>query len=239
MELELLKAHHLIMAYDQVVGKSLKFHIEAYNQSMFDVPVAVEAGSAYSILNDVDGYATQTLTSDCKAENIGLDITLEKAFAGGSFFMINGSIFDSKYADREGNEHDSRYNSNYSTTFIGGKEWSLKKNSTLQVGLKLIYNGGARITPLLEGVDADAETPPWDWSRPYEERVAPYFRPDFRIQYRRDNPNTAWTLALDVQNVINRKNEDVLDRNYDPDTNSWVSRNQSGLTPILSFQIDW
>ena len=41
------------------------------------------------------------------------------------------------------------------------------------------------------------------------------------------------------KNVFNRINEDALDRTYDPDTGQWVSRDQSGLTPILSFQIDF
>ena len=92
---------------------------------------------------------------------------------------------------------------------------------------------------MLPGQTGDGQNPPWDWSQPFTQQVSPYFRPDIRIAYRKDNPNTAWTLALDVQNVINRTNEDVLSRTYDPDLQAWTSRDQSGLTPVLSFQIDW
>jgi len=123
---------------------------------------------------------------------------------------------------------------------MGGKEWSFENNSVLQFGLKLLFNAGARITPLIEGEEKnDGPVPPYDTTRPFEDRVAPYFRPDIRIAYRKNNPKSAWTIALDVQNVINRINEDALDRTYDSDTNQWVSRDQSGLTPILSFQIDF
>jgi hypothetical protein len=45
-------------------------------------------------------------------------------------------------------------------------------------------------------------------------------------------------LALDIQNIIGRKNIDPLSREYDPDLNQWIYREQSGLTPVLSFQID-
>ena len=122
---------------------------------------------------------------------------------------------------------------------MGGKEWYFENNSVLQFGLKLLFNVGARITPLIEGENSDGPVPPYDTTRPFEDRVAPYFRPDIRFAYRKNNPKSAWIIALDVQNVINRKNEDSLDYNYDSDNNKWVTKYQSGLTPILSFQIDF
>ena len=66
-----------------------------------------------------------------------------------------------------------------------------------------------------------------------------YFRSDLRVAFRKNGPKAAWSLALDVQNIMNRCNIDPLTRNYDPDLNAWVFREQSGLTPVLSFQVDW
>ena len=189
--------------------------------------------------NDVDGFATEVLASVGSAYNIGVDISYEQAFKDGLFLLISGSVFDSKYSTDDDKYFNTRYNSNYSATFMGGKELRLRNNATLQTGLKLLFNGGARITPLIPGQNGDGQNPPWDWSRPFELRVAPYFRPDIRIAYRKDNPNNSWLLSLDVQNLISRRNEDALDRTYDPDTKAWISRNQSGLTPLLSFQIDF
>ncbi len=239
LNLELIKSHHFVAAFDQNIGKGTKIHLEAYYQRLFDVPVSAEAGNTHSILNDIDGFAIESLVSEGEGKNIGLDISLEKAFKNQTFFLLSGSVFNSTYSDLNGDFYNTRYNSNYSATFMGGKEWTFKNNATLQTGLKLLFNGGARITPLISGQSGDGQMPPWDWSQPYTERVAAYFRPDLRIAYRKDNPNTAWTLSLDVQNFINRENEDALDRTYDPDTKSWINRNQSGLTPLLSFQIDF
>jgi hypothetical protein len=239
LNLELIKSHHLVLAFDQDFAKNMRFHIEAYFQSLFDVPIGILTNSTYSVLNEIDGFATQALISEGTATNIGLDISIEKYFSGGAFFLVSASIFDSTYEPIDGKTYNTRYNSNISGTFMGGKEWSFENNSVLQFGLKLLFNGGARITPLIEGENSDGPNPPYDESRPFEDRVATYFRPDIRIAYRKDNPKNAWTIALDVQNIINRKNEDVLDRTYDPDTGMWISRDQSGLTPILSFQIDF
>ena len=239
IDLELIKAQHIVLAFDQNFAKNMRFHIEAYYQSLSDVPVGIDTSSTYSVLNEIDGYATQALTSQGTATNYGLDISIEKYFSKGAFFLVSASIFSSTYEPLNGKTYNTRYNSNLSGTFMGGKEWSFKNNSVLQTGLKLLFNAGARITPLLEGENDDGPNPPYDESRPFEDRAAPYFRSDIRIAYRKDNPKSAWTIALDVQNIINRKNEDVIDRTYDPDTGMWTSRDQSGLTPILSFQIDF
>ena len=239
LELDLIKSHHFVAAYDQLIGKSARLQVELYYQRLFDVPVSAEVGNTHSILNDIDGYAIAELVSEGEGKNIGIDISLEQAFQNQTFYLLSGSIFNSTYSDKDGNFYDTRYNSNYSATFLGGKEWSFKNNSTLQMSLKLIFNGGGRITPLLPNQSGDSQNPPWDWSQAFSLRVAPYFRPDLRVAYRKDNPTTAWTLALDVQNFINRINEDNIDRIYDPDTQSWTNRNQSGLTPVLSFQIDF
>lgn len=238
-DLELIKSHHLIAAFDQAIGKSARFHIEAYYQRLFDVPVSAEQGNTHSILNDIDGYAIEALVSEGKGQNVGVDISIDKAFQNQTFVLLAASVFNSTYTDRNGDVYDTRYNSNVVATFMGGKEFTFKNNGTLQTGLKMLFNGGGRITPLLPGQFGDGQNPPWDWSQPFSEKVAPYFRPDIRIAYRKDSPKSSWTLSLDVQNIINRNNEDGLDRSYDPDTKSWMDRNQSGLTPILSFQIDW
>ncbi len=238
-DLDLIKSHHLVAAYEQALSKLSNFRVELYYQRLYDIPASPDPGNNYSIINDVDGFATEALESVGSANNIGIDLSFEQAFRDGFFMLLSGSIFDSKFSTDGDNYFNTRYNSNYSATFMSGKEFSLRGNATLQTGLKLLFNGGARTTPLLPGQNSDGQNPPWDWDTPFTLRVAPYFRPDIRIAYRKDNTKNSWLLSLDVQNLINRRNEDALDRTYDPDTNSWTSRNQSGLTPLLSFQIDF
>jgi CarboxypepD_reg-like domain len=236
-----VRAQHWVVGYDLLPGRSLRLHIEGYYQRFWDVPVAQRSGSSWSILNTIDGFAREQLINEGSGQNMGIDLTIEQSFRRGAFFLFGTSISRSRYTDAEGREFPTAFDSGLSATFQGGKEWNLKRDATLQIGTKLIYNGGQRLTPLLTGqvVSRYSRNPLLDESQAFSERVAAYFRPDLRIAYRKNKVRSAWQIALDIQNVANRRNLDALTREYDPDTNSWVYRQQSGLTPILSFQIDF
>ena len=236
----LLKAQHVVAGYDLLPGTAFRIHLEAYWQRMYDVPVAANPQSSWSILNTIDGFAKYALRNTGKGRNTGLDLSVEKSFTGGTFFIFGASVSRSRYTDAAGREHHTVFDSGISGTFTGGKEWTFRNASVLQLGLKMLYNGGQRLTPLLPGqaVSRYAQEPLLDDSRAFEEQVQAYFRPDLRLAFRKNNPHAAWSLALDVQNVLNRRNIDALNRNYDPDLNQWVFRKQSGATPVLSFQID-
>jgi hypothetical protein len=236
-----IRAQHYVAGYDLLPGRNLRFHIEAYYQRFKDVPVADQVGSSWSILNTIDGFAKYRLVNEGGGNNRGIDLTVEQSFRKGAFFMIGTSISRSRYTDAKGNTYPTAFDSGISATFMGGKEWKVRQRGTFQLGTKLIYNGGQRLTPLAANQSANrySRDPVLDQSRPYSEKVADYFRPDMRIAYRQSARKSAWQLALDIQNVANRQNTDALSRDYDPDTKGWVYRKQSGLTPILSFQIDF
>ena len=155
--------------------------------------------------------------------------------------MVGTSISRSRYTDAQGRAFSTAFDSGISASFMGGKEWKVSQRGVLQLGTKIIYNGGQRLTPLLseQNISRYSRDPLLDQSRAFSEKVQAYFRPDARISYRQNAHRSAWQLALDVQNVANRQNIDALSREYDPDINNWVYRKQSGLTPILSFQLDF
>lgn len=237
----LIRVQHLIGSYDLLPGKSMRIHAEIYYQTFSNVPVAAAAGSSWSILNTIDGFSKYEMINTGKGKNLVLDLSIEKSFTGGTFFMLSGSVSRSRYTDAGGREHPTAFDSGLSATFMGGKEWTFRNASVLQLGLKMLYNGGQRLTPLLAGQPVSRYTPEplLDDTRAFEERVEAYFRPDLRVAFRKNGARAAWSVALDVQNIMNRRNVDPLNRNYDPDLNAWVFREQSGLTPVLSFQVDW
>jgi CarboxypepD_reg-like domain len=236
-----IRGQHLAAGYDLLPGNSLRLHAEIYYQKYRDVPVGAAPGSSWSILNTVQGFTQIAMVNEGKGENVGLDLSFEQSFRKGAFFLISGSIMKADYTDAQGRTFPTVFSSGASGTFMAGKEFSFKNASTLQLGLKLLFNGGQRLTPLLanQTVSRYSQNPLLDESRAFSEKVDSYFRPDLRIAYRKNNARAAWWVALDIQNVANRRNIDALSRNYDPDVNGWVYREQSGLTPILSFQIDF
>ena len=168
-------------------------------------------------------------------------MTLEKTFSNGSFFIFAGSIFDSTYKPLDGKTYNTRYNSRLAASLMGGKEWPLTERAILQTGLRIVYGGGQRLTPILSSArdPLSPGDPILDETRPFTIPVGDFFRPDIRIAYRKDNDNNAWYIALDVQNVIGRTNEDPLNYTYDPDLEDWIFRSQSSIVPVLSFQIDF
>ncbi len=241
-DLELIKSHHFVLGYDLKLNNNLKFHAEAYYQYLYDVPADFYGSGNFWMLNEVQGYSYRPLASTGLGSNIGLDLSLEKYFESATYFLLNASIFDSKFQiNKNAKQFNTQYNSNYSASFMGGKEWAIGESSVLQTGLKLIFNGGLRITPLLDESNQPINQydPPEDHSRAFEEQIPAYFRPDLRIAYRKNKQKYAWSLALDVQNFIGKENIDGLNREYDPDLKEWVYRKQSGLVPVLSYQIDF
>jgi hypothetical protein len=241
IEANYLRSNQAVIGYNFLPGKNWKITVEAYLQKMTDVPVAATEGSSWSILNTIDGFAKHALVNSGTGENKGIDVSVEKAFGAGTFILVSGSVFDSKYTDASGREFSTIFDSGYAATAMGGKEWRTEKGHIWALSVKGIYNGGQRLTPLLAGADVSrySQDPELDDSMAFTDQIEDYLRADLRFSYRKNNPKSAWSLALDVQNFINHKNVDPLQRNYDPDLNAWVYREQSGLTPILSFQIDF
>lgn len=238
-DLEMIQANHLVLAYDQAIGDNYRIHLETYYQTLNNVPVNV--AEKYWMLNDVQGFATVPLTNEGTGQNIGLDLYLERFFDKGAFFILSGSVFNSTFQlPNDDNVYNTRYNSRVAGTFTGGKMFQINDNTTIETGLKLLFNNGMPITPLMPGEEnADGFLPTLDNSVPFSDRIDPYFRPDVRIALRKNREKFAYWLALDIQNVINRRNQDSINYVFDRDEDTWVNRLQSPLTPILSFQIDF
>ena len=241
LDLELIKSHHLVLAYDHLIAKRLRFHTEVYYQSLFDVPVSPNLNSSYSILNEVDGFATRALVSEGTGRNYGIDISLQQSFDAGFFLLLSGSIFESTYQPLNGERFSTLYDSGISGSLLLSKEFNFKNNTVLQTGLKLLYNGGQRLTPLLSAEENPNNPlePLLDESKAFTEQVEAYFRPDVRIAFRKDKTKYSWQLSLDVQNAIARRNIDAINRTFDPDLGQWIFRKQSALVPLLSYQIDF
>ncbi len=236
--LDMLGSHHFILAFDQLLKKNWRFHTEVYYQRLFHVPIVNDLNRTFWMLNELDGYAKETLVSKGKGTNKGVDLLLEKFFTHGFFMIGSFSFFQSTYQPLNGDTYNTRFNAGTSGSWTGAKEWKLNKNRVLQAGWKAIYNGGLRLTPL-SAVQSTTREPIEDETRPYTERITPYFRTDARLALRKDKLKRSWQLAVDVQNIFNIKNTEALNRRYDPSVNQWVYAQQSGLVPVLSYQVDF
>lgn len=238
MNLDMIRAHHAVFAYEKRFKNRTRFLAEAYYQRLFNLPITPSSSpSDFMLLNLRDGYADRPLLSEGTGQNLGLDLTLEKYFSNNFFFLFTGSVYESNYTGSDGETYSTRYNSRYNQSLMGGTEFALKKGGTLQLGARSVLNGGLRYTPGDEELSRAAGEFVEQAGQAYALGVGTYYRIDLRVSYRKNLQKIAYILSLDVQNAINRRN--VRDQIYDPGFNKLINRYQSGLIPVFSFQIDF
>ncbi len=239
--LDLLKAQHLVLAYNHSFKKNINLNVELYYQYLYNIPIINNGESSFWMLNVLEGYGNKydniSLVSEGKGQNIGMDVTFEKYLSNNLFFLISASVFKSTYTIDNVGTFSTRYDGRYSSSFMMGKEFALKKNNALTFSFRNFYNGGLRYTPGDPIASAAIRDLVEDDERAFTEKMKNYWRIDLQIAYRKDKPKYAWSLILDTQNIINYDNQQEI--NYDYNSNDFIFKKQSGFVPVISFQVDF
>lgn len=239
--LGLTKALHNVIGYDHIINQNLRIKAEVYYQHLFDIPIENIAGSKYSILNawDIwDNIRMSNVTADGKGRNVGIDLTVEKFFSNQTYYMITGSLFDSKFTGQDGSYYNTRFNGNYQLNILGGKEFKMGKNkqNILGVNGKFVLSGGSRYTPvdLAASVIADETVYTDDI---FSEKTGDYFRLDIGLSYRINKKRMTHTIMFDIQNVTNREN--IFEYYFDEDTKQLAGETQTGFFPFVNYRIEF
>jgi hypothetical protein len=239
-KLGLSKAHHVVVGYDIMFDEHHHFKAETYFQSLYQIPVGIDSGSTFSIINHSDGFVTEQLMNEGQGRNYGLEITFERFLHKQFYYLFTASLFDSKYMSRDGIWRNTKYNSHYATTFTGGKDFKIgkkEKNLTLGINLKVIYRGGYYQTPVdLDKSIANGYTA-YKEELAYSQKLPDYFRTDIKFSLRRNKPKSTQTLSLDIQNATNRKN--IYGDYYNADSKQIETYYQAPLIPILSYKVEF
>lgn len=238
----LQKSMHAVLGYDLQFNSNLRLKTELYYQRLYDVPVENTPNSTSSILNAKDIWdiaGTQGAVNDGTGYNYGIDLTLEKFFSEQYYFLVTGSLFDSKYTPIDGKTYNTRFNSNYQLNLIGGKEFKIGKKQKNVFGLngKFVLAGGNRFTPIdLAASRAAGYTVRID-SRPFEDQAEAYYRFDLGVSYKVNTKKMTHTIRLDAQNVTNRQN--IFSTYFNDDTGKIENFYQTGLFPVLNYRIEF
>ncbi len=235
--LGMIKAHHLVLGYDWYSTKGWHVRAEVYYQNLFNIPVGVSMDSSYWILNDRDGFAKEKLSNQGTGLNYGIDLTVEKFFGNNFFVLVSGAYYRSLGTGLDGVQRSTRYDGIYNTSYMGGKEFNFKNGSVLQLGMRAVLSGGLRYTPADSLASAAVRAYVPDLNQINAVQTPYYARLDLRIAYRKDMRRSNYTLALDIQNATARRN--VREETFDFVTQKVAFIYQSGLVPVLSFQIDF
>ncbi len=239
-DLELSKAAHLVLGYDQKLGPNTHFRSEIYYQYLYDSPVEDDPNSTYSLLNETEQYDPRRLVNDGTGRNYGVELTLEQYLHKGFYYLASASVFRSFYTAKDGVERETAYASDYIFNFIGGKEFKIgrsDRNRVLFVNTKISLLGGKRYTPLDMPASIAAGEEVRQEDRPFSARSDNLFIPNLSIGTRRDRPKATHELKLDIQNVTN--NSALVQTYYIQQTQDVYEVNQLGMFPTISYTISF
>ncbi len=240
------RSHHFVAGYDHRFGNVLRVSTEAYYQSLFNIPVETRAGSSFSGLNQGNSFVRSfpdTLQNTGTGYNYGLELTVEKQFSRGYYFMFTGSVFNSQAKGNDGIYRSTDYNTGFATNFLGGYEYKLSKNSTIISGIKVTYAGGQLYSP----ADDAASNAIGDYvvidSLRNTLQFSNYFRTDLKLGVRLNRKKVTHEIAFDLVNVFGTKN--LLNLTYSSDlaaqgsTDPYIKQYQLGFLPLFYYKLDF
>ncbi|MDJ1504558.1 TonB-dependent receptor [Xanthocytophaga agilis] len=236
--LDFTRSHHFVLGYERNLTQNLHLKVEAYYQSLYDVPVE-QRPSYYSILTEGANFnpiSVDSLLNKGAGRNYGLEVTLEKYFSKNYYFLVTGSFFDSKYKGSDGIERNSPFNSKYVVNLLAGKEFHIgKKDNVLSINWKLTTTGGRYIQVIDMARSVEMNTTIFDNSQAYTKQQSAYFRTDLKIGYKMNRKHSTHELAIDLQNITN--NQNIFQQAYNPRTNRIGTAYQQGFLPIPYYKL--
>jgi hypothetical protein len=232
-DLDFMTSQHYVLTYDWNITEQLRLKAEAYYQSLKNLPVE-NTPSSFSAINSGISFGPTdqvNLVSKGTGTNYGVELTLERFFSKGYYFLVTTSLFDSRYKGSDGIDRNTAYNTQYVVNALGGKEFRVGRNRNfLSLNLKVTSIGGRYFTPLDLTASATRGQAVYTESLAYSEKQAPYFRADFRVAYRKEYKRSTLEIALDLQNVTNHQN--IFAESYNARTNSIAYQYQQGFFPV-------
>jgi hypothetical protein len=232
-ELDFSRSHHIVTGFETMFNSSVKFKVEGYYQMLDKVPVTAftSSFSAVNIGADNNPSDQADLVNGGTGTNYGLELTLERYFSKGYYFLMTGSVFESTYEGSDGIERNTAFNTNYAANVLAGKEFQLKKKgSVLYANLKLTTLGGRFFTPINKELSQAAGEAIFDNTQAFSERQDAYFRADIKIGYRRENKRSTFEVGVDFQNITG--NENIFQQGYNVQNNTISEEYQQGFFPV-------
>lgn len=239
--LSFAKANHYVLGYENKLNKQLFLKAEIYYQQLYHIGIDTNKSSSYSLLNQDEAYTTHALANKGKGKNMGLELTLERYFHNNYYFLITGSIFDSKYLAGDNIWRNTRFNGNFTSNFLIGKEFVLSnkngKNRVLGINTRTSYLGGRRLLPIDLAASIASGKAIYVDSKAFEQKNDDVFSINLGIVYRIDRKRCHHEFKLDVQNISN--NQANIDYYYNGSKQKIETIKQLSTLPVLSYTINF
>lgn len=234
--LDFTKSIHSVLGYTFQASSNFRIKLETYYQHIYDTPV--QDGSFFSLANtgaDFINVDVDSLINNGTGKNYGIELTFEKTFSKGYYFLVNASLYDSKYIGGDGIERNTAFNGSYTMNSLAGYEIKFSKKATLTLDVKFVLAGGKRYQRLDINASKAAKGPVYDEGSIFELKYDDYMRFDAKIGFRLNGKRITQEWAFDVQNVTNKRN--VFREVFDPGSGEIKYEYQMGLFPVGLYKI--
>jgi hypothetical protein len=220
-DLGLLKAHHLVGAYERRLNTQLRLKLEAYYQWLYDLPVENSTQSSFATINEGLEFNYVDLVNEGRGENCGIEITLEHFLNKGFYYLFNATAFHSIYTALDGVTRNTGFNSDYLINILIGKEfsgWGKNSNQTFAINAKVFLGGGRYIIPLLRDEEGELAVDPenglyYDFDKAYQTKLDDIHNITLNFSYKWNKPKSTHELFLGLDNM--KFNEARLWEYYD------------------------
>ena len=212
-ELGMIKSDHFVLGYDYSLNPHTRIKMETYFQRLFNVPIDGNRQNSYSMLNQGANFGVwspDTLVSEGTGQNMGVELTIERFFHQGLYYLLTASVFESGYRASDNQWRSTAFNNNYIANALAGYEFNVGKGgrNTLNINMKATWAGGQRYIPNRTVWDEDNQL--WDrqliHSQAFSEQYRDYFRIDLSIGFRMNTGEITQEWGLEVTNLLNNQN---------------------------------
>ncbi len=240
-DLDLQRSVHYVLGYDFNFAKDYRLKVEGYYQSLYNIPVE-RTSSSFSLVNvgnDLEGLPLKdSLINKGTGMNYGTELTFEKFFSKGFYFLNSLSLYQSKYKGSDGILHSSAFSGDYVWNILGGIEIPVgKKNKFIAFDVRATFAGGNRYTPIdLARSDSLKQTVYVD-SLAWSKKFSDYQKIDFKVSYRINSKKASHYIFVHIENIFNHKN--ILRQIYDSSKQQIITEYQLGLFPYGGYRVEF
>lgn len=241
------KSANIVLSNEKTFNNNASLSLELFYHHLYDIPISdkesdilVDQNYGWSTINQDDFVYNFALENDGTGRSYGLEINFDKKTMNGIYYLINATLYDSKYRYKKENWLDTKFNGNYIANATFGKSWTEDKATKQKIfGLNTTVNyvGGMRQRMIDESRSLLEATTVFLNNSTYNSKASDYFRIDLSLYVKTTKNKFSGRLSLDVQNVLNNKNEGF--GYFDPFLESIQRQQQLGLLPVLNYRISF
>ena len=240
-EMGLTKSWHFVLGYNKLLAKNMRLMIETYYQKLFNIPIETDPASSFSMVNSGAGFSRifpEELVNEGTGRNYGVELTLEKFFSDGFYFLTTASLFDAKYKGADGVLRNTDFNGKYAFNALFAKEIKFKR-SALSLGAKFTAVGGRWYGPVDEAASEAAQEIIYQDADRNTLQFDAYKRLDGKIDYKINRRGLTHTIAIDLVNPLGIQNILSLSYSPQPDGTFIKQEYQLGFLPVFFYRVNF